>query len=53
LGIKVNVNWPEDMEQLEDKAAEALASILSKKLQPREVEKLITSLKDNSISLRL
>lgn len=51
--LKVNANWPEDMEELENRAAEELAKILAKKLQPKEIDELVEILNDDSIQLKI
>lgn len=48
LKINVHINYPDDMEALEKKAADLLSSILIKKLQPKEIDKLVEILKDDS-----
>lgn len=48
MKINVHINYPDDMEELEKKAADLLSSILIKKLQPKEIDELVEILKDDS-----
>lgn len=48
MGIKVNIKYPDDMEELQKKAADILSSIIVKKIQPKEINELIEILKDDS-----
>ena len=47
--MKVNVFWPEDMAELEKKAADILTDVLIRKLNKQEVEKLINILETTDI----
>jgi hypothetical protein len=53
LGVKVIVNYPDNMEELEDKATEVLANILVRKLHPEEVSQLIEVLKADNCKIRM
>jgi len=53
LGVKVIVNYPDNMEELEDKASEVLANILVRKLHPAEVTQLIEALKADNCKIRM
>lgn len=44
MKINVNVNYPENMEILEKKAADVLASILIEKFKTEEIDELIEML---------
>ncbi|OOM06795.1 hypothetical protein [Clostridium saccharobutylicum] len=46
--INVHINYPDNMEELQRKAADLLSSILIKKLQPKEIDELVEVLKDDS-----
>ena len=46
--INVHINYPDNMEELQEKAADLLSSILIKKLQPKEIDELVEILKDDS-----
>lgn len=48
LKINVHINYPDDMKELENKAADLLSSILIKKLNPKEIYELVEILKDDS-----
>ncbi|MBY6809322.1 hypothetical protein [Clostridium botulinum] len=48
MNINVSINYPDDMKALEEKASKLMASILVKKLQPKEIETLIGILKDDN-----
>lgn len=48
--MKVNVFWPEDTTELENKFIDVLSDIIIKKLDKAETDKLIDILKTNSIS---
>lgn len=51
--INVRVKYPENMEELENKAAEVMAEILFKKLQPKEVEEFVKLLTDDNLQIKL
>ena len=44
----MHIRYPDNMEELERIAADLLASILIKKLEPKEIDKLVEILKDES-----
>ena len=44
----MHIRYPDDMEELKKRAADLLSSILIKKLQPKEIDKLVEILKDDS-----
>ena len=48
LNINVHIRYPDNMEELERIAADLLASILIKKLEPKEIDQLVEILKDDS-----
>lgn len=48
LKINVHIRYPENMEDLQKKAADLLSSILIKKLEPKEIDQLVAILKDDS-----
>lgn len=48
LNINVHIRYPDNMEELQRRAADLLASILIKKLEPKEIDQLVEMLKDNS-----
>ena len=48
MNINVHIRYPDDMEELERKASDLLASILIKKLEIKEIDKLVEMLKDDS-----
>lgn len=49
--LKATVNFPKDPTELMDKAADIMADILIKKLQPKEVDKLIDVLNDEKLNI--
>jgi hypothetical protein len=51
LILKVTVNFPEDPTELMDKAADIMSDILIKKLQPKEIEKVIDVLSDEKLNI--
>jgi len=48
LKINVHIRYPDNMEELQRKAADLLSSILIKKLEPKEIDVLVEILKDDS-----
>ena len=48
MKINIHINYPDDMEELERKAADLLSSILIKKLEQKEIDELVEILKDDS-----
>jgi hypothetical protein len=48
LKINVHIRYPDNMEELQRKAADLLSSILIKKLEPKEIDLLVEILKDDS-----
>ncbi len=48
MSIKVNIRYPDDIEELQRKAADILSSILVKKIKSEEINELIEILKDDS-----
>ena len=48
LNINVHIRYPDNMEELQRKAADLLSSILIKKLEPKEIDQLVEILKDDS-----
>lgn len=49
--IRVIIHYPKNMEKLERRAAEIMADILLKKLQPKEISNLIKVLQsDNNLT---
>lgn len=48
MKISVNVNYPENMELLENKAADLLASILIEKFTTKEIDEMVEILEANS-----
>lgn len=51
LAIKVNIEYPQDMSELLAKAADIMSDILIKKLQPKEIKKLIELLEDEKTNI--
>lgn len=49
--LKVTVNFPEDPTELIDKATDIMSDILIKRLQPKEIEKLIDVLNDEKLNI--
>ncbi|BCZ48474.1 hypothetical protein psyc5s11_45410 [Clostridium gelidum] len=48
MKINVHIRYPDNMEELQRKAADLLSSILIKKLKPKEIDQLVKILKDDS-----
>lgn len=48
MKINVHIRYPDNMDELQRKAAELLSSILIKKLEPKEIDQVIEILKDDS-----
>lgn len=48
MKINVHINYPENMEELQKRASDLLSSILTKKLEPKEIDELVEILKDDS-----
>ena len=48
MKINIHINYPDDIEELERKAADLLSSILIKKLEQKEIDELVKILKDDS-----
>lgn len=44
----MHIRYPDNMEELQRKAADLLSSILIKKLEPKEIDQLVEILKDDS-----
>lgn len=52
--LKVKVNMPEDLTEIEDKLTDTLAEILVRRLQPKEVNRLIDLLEnDDDFEIKL
>ena len=48
LKINVHINYPDNIEELQKRASDLLASILTKKLESKEIDELVEILKDDS-----
>lgn len=53
LKINVHINYPDNMEMLEKKAADLLTSILIEKLTPKEIDELVAMLEEDSNKISL
>lgn len=50
--INVRIEYPDDLDKFQKKAADLLSSVLVRKLQPEEMNKLIELLEDKTVDIR-